>query len=355
MKRITGMVGLAAAAVSGGAMAQSIDPASYAATIGVGETVTINKTITLPAAGATKVDVFFLVDDTGSMGSTIGAAKSGATAVMNALPSSYRFGVAGYDGDPSEGVTAANAFNLHQALTTDKTAVQAGINLLVASGGGDTPEASNYALKQAADTLSWAAASQRIVVWFGDAPGHINTTTTVQAADALVAAGAKVVAFNNTSAGNGIDGRDTNPAGDVTNQASYIIGRTGGSLTNGFNASTDFVSAVTSQISAASSSLDLVFGSTYGGDGLGISFTCTDALGCTDVAGGASRTFSLAITGLKPGDYKFDVFARGVDAIESDMIKVTGVVPEPETYALMALGLAMIGVASRRRRNGTRA
>ena len=189
---------------------------------------------------------------------------------------------------------------------------------------------------------------------FADNVGHTETTTTAQAAAALKNAGAKLLGFNNSSAGNGIDGRYfSEPVG--TKQASDIIAVAGGKLINNFSSLTGaaFVSAVTSEITAASSFVDLAFGSTYSGDGLGISFTCTDALGCDDVAGGSSRTFSVAIKGLKPGEYKFNVFARGVDAIESDVIKVTGVVPEPETYAMMALGLAMLGVA-RRRRNAAR-
>lgn len=354
MNRFNGLAGLAAVAVSGGAFAQSITPATFAATIDVGEIVTINKTITLPKEGATKVDVFFLIDDTGSMGGIINNAKTGASAIMNALPSTYRFGVASFDGDPIEGVTPANAFNRRTDLTSNKATVQAGLNDIFAGGGGDGPEANLYAMKKAADTSSWDPGSQRLVLTFADNVGHTETTTTAQAAAALKAADAKLLAFNNSSAGSGMDGRYfSEPAG--TRQATDIIAVAGGKLVNNFSSLTpaQFITAVTSEITAASSFVDLAFGSTYAGDGLGISFTCTDALGCDDVAGGASRTFSVAIKGLKPGEYKFNVFARGIDAIESDTIKVTGVVPEPETYAMMALGLAMLGMA-RRRKNASR-
>jgi hypothetical protein len=322
--------------------AQSISPNAVDATIGVGESLTIHKTITLGARAATTVDVFFLADNTGSMGSTINAAKAGATAIVGALPTTYQFGVGRYFGDPSEGVPPATAYSTLQPLTTNTALVQAGINGWIASGGGDFPEGNFFGLKQVADTTAWRPEAQRLVVWFGDAPSHTATTTQAQAIAALDAANAKVIAFNNTSAGGGID---------QGGQASAIVGAVGGSLTNNFlgisNAA--FIAAVLAEIDAAASFIDLVFGSSFAGPGLSLGFTCTDALGCTNVAGGQSRTFDLTITGLLPGVYDFSVFAQGVAATELDHIVVTGI-PEPETYALMLAGLAAIGAVARRRR-----
>jgi hypothetical protein len=341
-------LGSALLALAAPAFAQSIDPDSVTRTIQVGETITINKTITLGATGATNVDVFFLADNTGSMGGLINSAKAGASAILDALPASYRYGVGRYLGDPSEfGETPASAYTQLTAMTGNKTTVQTGINSWFASGGGDFPEGNYYALQQVAQTADWRPAAQRVVVWFGDATSHTETTTQADAISALEAAGAKVVAFNSSSAGSGIDGSYFGePAG--TQQASDIVDAVGGNLVNNFfgAALDDFVEAVTSEITDAASFIDLVFDTDFAGTGLSLSFTCTDVLGCNDVGGGESRTFQLSITGLQPGTYTFNAFARGVDAYEFDTITV---VPEPSTYALLLAGLAVVAGVARRR------
>ena len=57
--------------------------------------------------------------------------------------------------------------------------------------------------------------------------------------------------------------------------------------------------------------------------GLDVSFDCTDPLGCNDVIGGESREITMAVKGLVPGDYNFNVVSPGVaGAIEQDRILV---------------------------------
>ncbi len=63
-------------------------------------------------------------------------------------------------------------YRLNQDITSVTADVQTGINAWEASGGGDTPEGQIYALYQLANTTSWRPGSTRILIWFGDAPGH---------------------------------------------------------------------------------------------------------------------------------------------------------------------------------------
>ena len=327
--------------------AQSISPESVTATMSVGETLTINKTITLGESGANLVDIFFLADNTGSMGGVVNAAKSGAGAILGAVPggADYNFGVGRYYGDPSEfGVSPSDAYQELTALTDDNTAITSGINAWNASGGGDYPEANFFALEQSSSTVSWRTGSQRLLIWFGDAPSHTATTTEAEAIAALNAAGVKVIAFNSSIDGFGLDSG---------NQASNVAAATDGTITHNFNtlSGSDFATAVNGEISAATSSLDLVFGSTLVGSGLNLTFACTDDDGCNDVGAGESRTFDLTIEAVEVGTYDFSVFAEGVSATERDLITVVdATVPEPATLALLGTGLlAFVFLGLRRR------
>lgn len=340
------------------AQAQSITPDEVTATMNVGETLVIEKTITLGPSGANLVDLFFLADNTGSMGGVISAAQAGAGDILSAVPAGadYNFGVGSYLGDPVESfyepvetcTPAAGhdncAYTENAALSSSTAAAQAGINDWFALGGGDFPEANFYALKTMAETTSWRTGSQRLAIWFGDASSHTATTSQAEAIAALNAAGITVIAFNSTGAGGGID---------TSGQASAVAGGTGGSLTNNFTGLTgaEFAAAVNAEISLATSTLDLVFGSDFVGTGLTLEFFCTDVLGCDDVEGGESRTFELHITANEVGVYDFSVFADGVSAEEIDHITVVDtVVPEPATVALLATGLLGLGVVVWRRK-----
>jgi hypothetical protein len=327
--------------------AQSITPPTFTGTMNVGQTITIHKTITLAASGANLVDLFFLADNTGSMGGIIGQAQTGASAILGGLPSgiNYNFGVGRYFGDPIEGVAPSTAYQTLTPLTSSSAAAQTGISGWFASGGGDLPEANFFALQQVSNTTAWRTGSQRLIVWFGDAYSHTATTTQAGAIAALNGVNAKVIAFNSLGAGGGID---------QFGQASAVVAGTSGSLTNNFSSLSGaaFQAAVTSAISTASATLNLTFGSTLVGSGLTLSFVCTDPLGCNNVGGGESRTFDLVITANTPGTYDFSVFANGVAATEVDRITVVnpGVVPEPSTYILLGTGLLAVGFMAHRRR-----
>ena len=152
------------------ALADTVVPSSYATSLKLGESVTIPKTVTINKGtpNSALVDVFFLADTTGSMGGTLATVKAGAAAIISGLAGlgDVACGVGEYKdvGDPF-------VFRLNQNITTNTTAVQAGINTGGVRGRRWT-EGQLYALYQVANTVAWRTGSTRIVIWFGDAPGH---------------------------------------------------------------------------------------------------------------------------------------------------------------------------------------
>lgn len=162
-----------------------------------------------------KVDVFFLADNTGSMGGLIGEVKTNATGILNKLAGgdsrfsevTINWGVGKYLGDPSEPYeTLTTAYQLMQGITADKTQVQDAINDWNASGGGDTPEANFYAMHQAATSGSavprggsasnqatgWRSGASRVMLVFGDEPAWQTTINEKEAGQVLKEQGVKV-------------------------------------------------------------------------------------------------------------------------------------------------------------------
>jgi hypothetical protein len=153
----------------------SIDPASNDLVLELGDTETEIVTVTIPPnAGVSKADVYLLADTTGSMGSIINAVKAGANSILGADygPIDIAFGVGNYKDFP-----ATKPPFMHQLdPDTNAAAVTAAINTWAAAGGGDTPEGQLFALNALAEApggpIGWRNDSKRIIVWFGDAPGH---------------------------------------------------------------------------------------------------------------------------------------------------------------------------------------
>ena len=201
----------------GAALADSISPLTFVGSGPTGASYTVNKTVTVSAGtAATQADIFFLADTTGSMGPAIAAVKASATSLMTTLSGlgNIQFGVGEY-----KDIFDPFVYRLNQNITASIPAAQAGIDLWGASGGGDTPEGQMSALQQAANATSWRAGSARILVWFGDAPGHDprDGATEVSATAALVANNVQVEAISV-----GFDGLDD------TGQATRIAAATGG-------------------------------------------------------------------------------------------------------------------------------
>ncbi|MBL8277252.1 MAG: PEP-CTERM sorting domain-containing protein [Pelomonas sp.] len=109
-----------------------------------------------------------------------------------------------------------------------------------------------------------------------------------------------------------------------------------------------------SSVASSVSSLGAIGAGTYslfsvGGDGL---------VGTSDDQGFGAWTFAGAPTvhtvSLAAGNYYYSVFgvANGAAAYSINSAASAAPVPEPETYALLAAGLGMVGfIASRRRRD----
>jgi hypothetical protein len=221
----------------------TVNPAVNNLRLGECDTVKEKITVTIPASAAVApADIYFLADNTGSMGPVIANVQAGASAILSAL-SAYpglQFGV----GEYQDFVNAGDiAFKNLQQVTTNAANVQSAINTWTAAGGGDLPEAQFYALDQVAGspTIGWRPGVKHIVVWLGDAPGHdpicaaasglSYDITEVSVTAKLVANQITVLAisvFDGTNDPNGLNDDPTN-LGSPLNPAYAPCGKPGGS------------------------------------------------------------------------------------------------------------------------------
>ena len=144
----------------------------------LGECDKVAETITVtipPEAAVAPADIYFLSDNTGSMGPAISAVQSGVSSIFASLAamSGLQFGVGEYRDFENAGDTSL-AFQNLQSITSSSAAVSTAISSWSATGGGDAPEAQFYALDQIAGSaaIGWRSGVKHIVVWLGDAPGH---------------------------------------------------------------------------------------------------------------------------------------------------------------------------------------
>lgn len=144
--------------------------------LSAGETWDETITVTVPpGVGASKADVYLLADTTGSMGGPIGAVKTGASDIVDGLVAELptvdlNFGAGDYKDFPHD----PYAFNNAQGMTNDTMAVQTAISGWSAGGGADGPEGQLFAYDRIADNagIGWRSDAEKILVVFGDAPGH---------------------------------------------------------------------------------------------------------------------------------------------------------------------------------------
>jgi hypothetical protein len=255
-------------AAAGATVAVTINPAVNDLKLMAGQVFTEDIHVIVPPAPDPLFDVYFLADTTGSMGSIITAVKAGATNIMTQLDALFpnmAFGVGNY----KDFVSDPFCFQHQQSPTTNAATAQTAINGWSASGGGDGPEGQFFALNQIATNpaIGWRAGAKRIVVWFGDAPGHDPICAGLPGVPAaitetilknnLVAAGIKVLAISTiTGFPLGLDDTPTQGSYPCANtgtagQGTRIATTTGGSYTSGINAATISATIVAAVTAAA--------------------------------------------------------------------------------------------------------
>ncbi|PRW45345.1 PEP-CTERM domain [Chlorella sorokiniana] len=117
-------------------------------------------------------DIYFLADNTGSMKDHIKAVADNAKLILDSLKTSiddlYTGG--GRYRDRKDAFVFENTAN----LAAGTIGAQNAINAWAASGGGDEPEGQLYALWKLATpgAYGWRSSATKVILWFGDAPGH---------------------------------------------------------------------------------------------------------------------------------------------------------------------------------------
>jgi hypothetical protein len=251
----------------------TIDPTSNDLTLLKCQREAERITVTVPKSGVKpKADVYLLSDTTGSMLSIIDAVKAGAGTIVG-NPALAGFDVAYGVGNYKDFPTDPYAFQHQLSPTTTLANVTAAIGVWTADGGSDGSEGQLFALHRLAvdPAIGWRTDARRIVVWFGDAPGHDPicaaltgepaAVTEGSATADLVAANITVVAISTTTGfPNALDDNPAAEAGDyvaacggvggTAGQATRITAATGGSHTTGIDAAA-IVATLTALIEAA--------------------------------------------------------------------------------------------------------
>jgi len=127
-------------------------------------------------AGGSQLDLAFLFDTTGSMGSYIASATANIETICDAIVSSnklpsadaLRLAVIAYRDHPPQDVSYVTKT---LPFTSDVPKMKEFLKNLYASGGGDGPEASSRSMMESLE-LEWRANASRMIILITDAPPH---------------------------------------------------------------------------------------------------------------------------------------------------------------------------------------
>lgn len=354
--RYTAIAAASLGVMAGGALADTISPTSFEADLALGESVTITKTVVVEATGPSDalIDAHFLIDTSGSMGTAIGNAKSGAANILAALSS---FGnLASGIGVYSERALLSDV--IYSNLSTNDATTIAALNTVtlgVPDSGGDYPESGDTAVDTANRNLDWRPGSNRFIFVLSDASMKGTDEAIVNAGLAMTGATVVGIQFGNNCSGG--------EPGECN--LTQSVAALGGETYAGGTSAADIVAAVTAGLAGSFANYSTVSISDLGaGDPLiDVSVACLSAdigtcvgdtaTGTYDRSVDRTFTFDVTFTRTGAGDSAFLTHAlvNGASvANESDLFPGTAPVPLPAAGWLLLAGLTGLGVAGRRRR-----
>ena len=155
-----------------------------------------------PGIAASKIEVVFVLDTTGSMSGLIEAAKEKIWSIASSLAQAesapeIRFGLIAYRDRGDAYVTRVTP------LSSDLDSLYATLMDYQAGGGGDTPESVNQALHAAVHEIAWSNRqdSYQAVFLVGDAPPHMDYQDEPQYPQIIAEAKSRGIVFNTIQAG----------------------------------------------------------------------------------------------------------------------------------------------------------
>lgn len=320
----------------------TVNPAENNLTLNQGDTFSETITVTVPKNTAVpKADVYFLADTTGSMGEILSAVQTGANNILTALNGlgiDFAYGVGNYKDFPND----PYAFQHQLSPTNAVASVAAAISAWSASGGNDDPEGQLYALEKLAVApggapINWRSGAKRIIVWFGDQPGHdpvckaisgeAADITEITATNRLVSERITVLAISTNNPGLDADpksGTDYTSAcgapGGTAGQGTRIAAATGGAFVTGIDPTT-IVNTIINLVTTAVSQINNVNLVPTGQTAPFVS-SITPAGGYGPLAGDKDHTlkFDVVFKGVVPCKDELQEFKGTLDVVADGVV-----------------------------------